>query len=85
MKKDGTELLRQQLFFPLAKVCSHFSVLKSHSVQCTMQCKWQQYNSSKPARCVNEFLHTCGMVDAWKFKNPTSRHFSAAHQIHFKD
>lgn len=40
---------------------------------------------SKSARCVNEFLQTYGLVDAWKYKNPTSRQysfFSAAHQIY---
>lgn len=30
---------------------------------------------SKSARCVNNFLQTYGMVDTWKYKNPTSRQY----------
>lgn len=40
---------------------------------------------SKSARCINEFLQAYGMVDVWKYKNPTSRQysfFSAAHQVY---
>lgn len=40
---------------------------------------------SKSARYVNDFLQTCGMVDAWKYKKPTSRQYSffaSAHQTY---
>lgn len=40
---------------------------------------------SKSVQCVNDFLQTYGMVDTWKYKNPTSRQysfFSSAHQTY---
>lgn len=78
------------LFSILPDLHSHDLILAG-DLNCTLDPALDRSSSkvtspSKSALCINEFLRACGIVDLWRFNNPTSKQFSffsPVHQITF--